>query len=75
MLHMGRTSLKNEGLRQFKLGWGAEGKHIEYYQIRCRDGDMVNIPATVSGFHNAVFSEFPLLVNRLMGSLIYPHLD
>jgi lipid II:glycine glycyltransferase (peptidoglycan interpeptide bridge formation enzyme) len=32
-LHFGRTSLENDGLRRFKLGWGAEEELIEYYKF------------------------------------------
>jgi hypothetical protein len=31
-LHLGRTSLANEGLRRFKVGFGAREERIEYYK-------------------------------------------
>ena len=28
-----------------------------------------------SGFHNTLFARLPLALNRLMGAMLYPHLD
>jgi hypothetical protein len=74
-LHMGRTSLQNEGLRQFKLGWGAKENKIEYFRFNTGKETWARSSDRVSGIHNAIFSVLPLSVNRLMGTLIYPHLD
>ena len=35
-LDLGRTSLGNEGLRKFKLGWGAREEKIEYVKYDLR---------------------------------------
>jgi CelD/BcsL family acetyltransferase involved in cellulose biosynthesis len=74
-LHMGRTSLENEGLRQFKLGWGAEESRMEYFKFDTGTGSWLTGSDRASGIHNAIFSRLPLSVNRIMGRLIYPHLD
>ena len=74
-LHLGRTSLENEGLRRFKRGWGTVEETIEYFRFDTRANDWITARDNVSGFHNAVFARLPLLVNRLMGAMIYPHLD
>jgi CelD/BcsL family acetyltransferase involved in cellulose biosynthesis len=74
-LHMGRTSLHNEGLRQFKLGWGTAESTIEYFKFDTAAGTWAADSDRASGIHNAIFSRLPLPINRLMGRLLYPHLD
>jgi hypothetical protein len=75
ILHMGRTSLQNEGLRRFKLGWGASESMIEYFKFNTATQSWLASADQAAGFHNAIFSKLPLSINRLMGTLIYPHLD
>ena len=41
-LHLGRTSLANEGLRRFKLGLGAREEKIEYYKYDFRKESFVS---------------------------------
>lgn len=74
-LHMGRTSMENEGLRRYKLGWGAEEQTCHYYKYDMRVRDWAQSPDRVRGFYNKVFGNLPRALNRLAGALIYPHLD
>ena len=75
-LHFGRTSLDNEGLRQFKRSWGAEEQMIEYLRFDIASSAWVSTPdANGLGVHKKIFSRLPLGLNRLAGSMIYPHLD
>jgi hypothetical protein len=75
-LHFGRTSLENEGLRRFKLSWGTTEETINYYRFGSADKNWISAPPDqTSGFHNAVFARLPLAANRLIGAMIYPHLD
>ena len=74
-LHLGRTSLENEGLRRFKLSWGTEEETIEYFRVDPSGRKCLTLAHHDSGFHNTVFRRLPLLLNRLAGSIIYPHLD
>jgi Acetyltransferase (GNAT) domain len=74
-LHLGRTECENDGLRRFKLSWGAEEETIDYVRVdpsgrKC----LVAVPSD-SGFHKKIFARLPLAVNRLAGTMIYPHLD
>jgi Acetyltransferase (GNAT) domain len=74
-LHFGRTECENDGLRQFKLSWGTEEDTIDYFRVdpsgrKC----LVQTPYN-SGFHKRIFGRLPLAINRLAGSMIYPHLD
>ena len=36
-LHFGRTEPENEGLLQFKSGWGAEESRVAYYRLSLRE--------------------------------------
>src|SRR6516162_2503219 len=74
-LHFGRTSLKNDGLRRFKLTWGAEEEIIEYFKFDTLAEEWVISRESASGFHNAVFGRLPSALNCLVGAIIYPHLD
>jgi GNAT acetyltransferase-like protein len=74
-LHFGRTDLENDGLRRFKMSWGAEEEVIEYFKFDAQ-AESWEIPSQKgSGFHRKVFRRMPLALNRLAGSVIYPHLD
>ena len=75
MLHFGRTSLDNDGLRRFKAGWGALEEAIEYFRFDTEAEAWKSAGASGSGFHNKVFRRLPLALNRLAGAVIYPHLD
>jgi CelD/BcsL family acetyltransferase involved in cellulose biosynthesis len=73
-LHFGRTDISNDGLRRFKSGWGTEEETIEYFEFdtgkeawKARAGDGTT-------FYNKVFRKLPLVLNRIAGSIIYPHL-
>jgi hypothetical protein len=76
-LHFGRTSPQNDGLRRFKLGWGAVEQTIPYFKFdasaRASESECECDKAV--GLHNALFRRLPLPMNRLAGAMIYPHLD
>lgn len=74
-LHLGRTALNNEGLRRYKLGFGASEERIENcrYDFRKRTFAEESRPTreTSSGLFRCL--PFPLL--RLAGRILYPHLS
>lgn len=72
-LDLGRTSLDNEGLRQFKLGWGATEHRIEYARFERRSAAFVTAPDRSSGWHSRLFRYFPPSLARLVGALAYKH--
>jgi lipid II:glycine glycyltransferase (peptidoglycan interpeptide bridge formation enzyme) len=74
-LHFGRSSLENDGLRRFKLSWGTREEIITYLKFDAAARPLVARQDAVQGFHNTVFRKLPLSINRLAGSIIYPHLD
>jgi hypothetical protein len=74
-LHFGRTECHNDGLRRFKLSWGAREEMINYYRVDPSGRQCFTPARGVSGFHKKVFRRLPLVLNRLAGSIVYQHLD
>jgi lipid II:glycine glycyltransferase (peptidoglycan interpeptide bridge formation enzyme) len=72
-LHLGRTSIANEGLRRFKLGWGAEEQIIEYLKFDLLRGAFVTQPDETTGWHNRVFRALPVSVSQQIGAVLYRH--
>jgi Acetyltransferase (GNAT) domain len=74
-LHLGRTSLVNEGLRRFKLGFGAREERIEYYKYDFVKQTFVSqIDHSAANFR-PLFRCMPLPALRLAGEMFYPHLS
>jgi len=73
-LCLGRTEVENEGLRRFKLGWGAEEYRIEYVRYDFQAGSFVQQGPPIHGFHNRVFRRLPLPALKLLGRVLYRHL-
>jgi hypothetical protein len=74
-LHFGRTSIENEGLRRFKRGWGSKEGSIFYSRLDPITTRWSTPPLESTGLHNRIFRTLPLRINRLLGTLCYPHLD
>jgi len=72
-LDFGRTSLGNEGLRNFKLRWGTQEHRIEYVRYDCRQGGFVKVDDEAFGWHNRVFRILPGAVSRCVGAMLYRH--
>jgi Acetyltransferase (GNAT) domain len=74
-LHFGRTDKTNEGLRRFKLGWGAEEEQISYGKFAGLTDTWVRARPHQPSLYNRIFRALPAPINRLAGLLLYPHLD
>jgi CelD/BcsL family acetyltransferase involved in cellulose biosynthesis len=72
-LDLGRTSLANEGLRHFKLSWGAKERRMEYARFDCQSAAFVTTKDRSSGWHSSVFKLVPQSLARLIGALAYKH--
>lgn len=72
-LHLGRTSIGNEGLRRFKLGWGAQEHKIEYTKYDLRRDAFITESDTATGWHNRVFRNLPSGISRIFGAALYRH--
>lgn len=74
-LHLGRTSLANEGLRRFKLSLGAREEQLTYYKYDFAAGTFVTDVDRAEGWSNRVFRLLPPPLLRLVGACVYPHLS
>lgn len=72
-LQLGRTSLGNEGLRRFKLGWGATETLSDYVKYDLRNDRFMKDKDESSGWHNQVFRRLPIFVSRMIGAGLYRH--
>lgn len=73
-LNLGRTAVANSGLIRFKESFGASVRPLRYH--RYRQGSAwrgEELPAIKKAY--GLFRACPLMVNRLLGANIYPHLD
>jgi hypothetical protein len=73
-LCFGRTEPDNEGLRQFKTGWGADETVINYYRYDMAANAFISGPKTVSARANQVFSRMPIPALKAIGGLLYRHM-
>jgi hypothetical protein len=73
LLHFGRSSIANEGLRQFKLSFGTEEYKIDYFKYDFRENGFVRDQDKAFGWFNAVFRLMPIPLSRIMGILLYKH--
>jgi hypothetical protein len=73
-LHFGRTSLYNDGLRHFKLGFGAVEEPIEYARYDYRRNGFVAAVDRAEGPLNMVFRCLPQPLLVQAGRLLYRHL-
>ncbi len=74
-LHFGRTAPGNSGLAAFKRSWGAETTSIRQFRHDPRKGGWQGGRARADEKSHALFGWLPASCNRILGSLIYPHLD
>ena len=74
-IHFGRTECENDGLRRFKLSWDTQEQIINYYRVHPSGRQCLNPARPESGCYKKIFGKLPLVLNRVAGSIIYPHLD
>ncbi len=70
----GRTEVYNQGLIQFKNGWGCEPQLIKYYKYLLSAESFVLGNGKQSHFYEKVFRNTPEPVLKLFGNLIYKHM-
>ena len=72
-LCFGRTDPENQGLIQFKSGWGTTEQPIRYYRYDFKRGSFVRGSSKVTGFHNKIFRNIPIPISNKIGALLYKH--
>jgi len=70
----GRTEPENEGLLQFKQGWGAKEYLIYYYKYDLGQNAFIKDDLKLKGVHNLIFKRMPLPLLKLAGSMLYRHM-
>ncbi len=73
-LCFGRTEQENDGLRQFKKGWGSEEYLIPYFKYDLRTESFVAEKKVVSEAEHKIFGHMPIPVLNFVGSLLYKHM-
>lgn len=70
-LHLGRTNTHHDGLRRFKLGFGATETNYSYYRIDLEKDIFLKEIDRTTGWHTRVFRNMPIWFNRVCGSVLY----
>lgn len=73
-LCFGRTEPDNEGLRQFKAGWGARERFIKYYRYNLQKDIFIKAFEITNPLSKKVFSKLPIPVLNMLGSILYRHM-
>jgi len=73
-LHFGRTSLQNEGLRKFKLGWATTEHRIDCWRYDLsKQAFAPGRDHAEEGWHKPLFRLLPIPLARLAGAILYRH--
>jgi hypothetical protein len=75
----GRTEMENEGLRQFKSGWGPQEYQIQYFKYNLHKEAFVRNEkneehGTSNGLMKRLFQRLPVPALNAIGSLVYRHI-
>jgi len=70
----GRTEPENEGLLQFKRGWGAEERLVRYFKYDLKKNSFKTGSIGVKGLYNRIFYVTPIPVLRFVGAAMYKHI-
>jgi hypothetical protein len=70
----GRTEPENQGLLQFKRGWGTKEDIIKYYKYELRKEEFVKDSSKVTALHNKIFNRMPMPLLRIIGMVLYKHM-
>jgi CelD/BcsL family acetyltransferase involved in cellulose biosynthesis len=68
-LDLGRTHWGQEGLRAFKLAWGAEERELRYAYV----GQVAASKARIGGPLATLIRRSPPVASRLIGEVLYRH--
>jgi lipid II:glycine glycyltransferase (peptidoglycan interpeptide bridge formation enzyme) len=70
----GRTEPDNEGLRQFKSGWGAEEKTVRYFKYDIMKKEFVAGKASHAAVSAMIFRRMPSPLLKIAGQMLYRHM-
>jgi len=69
----GRTETNHDGLRRFKLGFGAEERIIYTSRFDVKKNSFLPVISKSTGSYNQIFKKLPLPILKLIGKTIYKH--
>ncbi len=69
----GRTEPENEGLRQFKNGWGTNEIKVNYYKFDLFSDELIQDNSKMSTWQKDVFNKMPIPFLKIFGNLTYKH--
>jgi hypothetical protein len=72
-LSFGRTNPAHEGLRQFKLSWGARETRLQYFRFDVRSKTWLTRQKVRGSPLEGMISKMPIPFLRLVGSIAYRH--
>lgn len=72
--YFGRTEPENNGLRQYKNGWGVNEYIIRYYRYDLRKDTFIKGKVKKAPSYTNYFKKIPIPFLRLIGSLLYKHI-
>jgi len=70
----GRTEPENEGLLQFKRGWGTKEEMLTYYKYDLKRSSFLADHSKLKGWHNKFFTLAPIFVSKRIGTALYKHM-
>ena len=70
----GRTDLANNGLRQFKSGWGAQEHIINYYKYDLQKDTFVQDNQNIKRSYTKIMTKIPIPALKTIGTLLYRHM-
>ncbi len=73
IFEFGKTEISNQGLRRFKLGFGAEEEKINYYKFLPDKNEFITEENPESGWYTSIFRALPIPVLKLIGRILYRH--
>jgi len=73
-LNFGKTETGNEGLKRFKIGWGASEEIINVYKYSLKKDEFIQSKSYTVGFYNHIFKKTPLIILKAIGNIIYKHI-
>jgi hypothetical protein len=71
-MDFGRTELSNNGLLQFKRGWGTTEQKINYYRFDTKKNEFVQ-HSLVSENYQYIFKYLPTVLSRIVGKALYKY--
>jgi lipid II:glycine glycyltransferase (peptidoglycan interpeptide bridge formation enzyme) len=70
----GRTDIHNNGLIQYKDGWGTEKKILGYIKYDLKKDKFITDSSEINPSYTKIFNKLPVPVLKLIGKYIYKHI-